>query len=111
MHHSVVISYALGSLSKPWQGDGIDDEPTLQEAVASFQPTSQDLDYPSKLQHLAEQPESAVASAETEQRPLTGAAVANGDSSSLVSMVNYIILQGPSMPSAAWLQAQQTSKC
>ncbi len=57
----------------------------MQEAVANFQPTSQDLDYPGKLQRLAEQPESAAASAATEQTPLVGAAVANGDSSSLVS--------------------------
>ena len=61
----------------------------MQEAVANFQPTSQDLDYPGKLQRLAEQPESAAASAETEQTPLVGAAVANGDSSSLVSPTHH----------------------
>ena len=60
----------------------------LQEAVANFHPTSQDLDYPGKLQHLAEQTEPAVTSAESEQTPLVSAAVANGDSSSLVRLVH-----------------------
>jgi len=60
----------------------------MQEAVANFQPKGQDLDYPGKLQCLAEQPESIAASADTEQTPLVGTAVPNGDSSTLVSLSN-----------------------
>ena len=60
----------------------------MQEAVANFQPKGQDLDYPGKLQRLAEQPESIAASADTEQTPLVGTAVPNGDSSTLVSLSN-----------------------
>ena len=59
-----------------------------QEAVVNFQPKEQDLDYPGKLQRLAEQPESAAAAAaeaaDSEQAPIVGAAVSNGDSSTLV---------------------------
>ena len=63
-------------------GAGVmDKEGSMQEAVANFQPKGQDLDYPGKL-------ESAAASAETEQTPLVGTAVPNGDSSTLVSLSN-----------------------
>ncbi|KAK9909756.1 hypothetical protein WJX75_006999 [Coccomyxa subellipsoidea] len=42
----------------------------IKEEVAGFQPKPEDLDYPNKLQRLAEQPDSAVPDSQAEQLPL-----------------------------------------
>ena len=62
-----------------------------QEAVAGFQPKAQDLDYPGKLQRLAEQPETATSAAGAAEKDtlLADTAVSNGDSSSLVSLLYH----------------------
>ena len=64
-------------------------EDAAQEAVAGFQPKAQDLDYPGKLQRLAEQPETATSATGVAEkdRLLADAAFSNGDSSSLVSLL------------------------
>ena len=64
-------------------------EDAAQEAVAGFQPKAQDLDYPGKLQRLAEQPETATSATGVAEKDLLLADVAlsNGDSSSLVSLL------------------------
>ena len=68
------------------ESKSIDRKCIMQEAVAGFQPKGADLDYPGKLQRLAEQPQPADGSATaTEQTPLVGALASNGDASSLVS--------------------------
>ena len=64
-------------------------EDAAQETVADFQPKAQDLDYPGKLQRLAEQPEMATSAAGAAENDLLSAdtALSNGTSSSLVSLL------------------------
>ncbi len=109
------IACAAGMICKgTWNKEmAYDDELHMQEAVANFQPTSQDLDYPGKLQRLAEQPESALLLLRTtEQTPLVGAAVANGDSSSLVSLyIHCIQCRASSTPEMLGCLHSKYSKC
>ena len=57
--------------------------------MANFQPKAQDLDYPGKLQRLAEQPEKAASAVGAIEKDtlLADITFSNGDSSSLVSLL------------------------